>query len=94
MVVGIAVPRSTMPEVLSSGAFRTVSSAPPRPGDGLWDDTLVSSMAGEEKARDVLSLSASLGAREFPSEEEGIGISRGGLKSMKEVEHGKVRLKR
>ena len=94
MVVGIAMPCSTMPEVFSSGAFWTISSAPPWPGDGLWDDTLVSSMVGEERVRDGPSLSASLGAREFPVEEEGIGISRGGLKSIKEAEHDKVGLKR
>ena len=83
MVVGIAVPHSTTPEVLSSGAFRSVSPAPPRLGDGLWDDTSVPSMTGGEKARDGPSLSASPGAREFPFEEEEIGISREGLKSRK-----------
>ena len=94
MVVGIVVPRSTTSEVLSSGAFRTVLSASPRPGDGLWDDILVSSMVAGERARDGPSLSASPGAKEFPIKEEGIGISCGGLKSIKEVEHDKLRLKR
>ena len=50
-------------------------------------------MAGGERAREEPSLSASSGAREFLIEEEGIGISRGGLKSIKEVGHDKVRLK-
>ena len=48
-------------------------------------------MAGEERARDGPSLSASSGAKEFPVKEEGIGISRGGLKNIKEVEHDEVR---
>ena len=53
----------------------------------------MSSMAGGEKVRDGPSLSASSRAKEFPVEEEGIGISRGGLKSIKADEHDEVRLK-
>ena len=43
----------------------------------------MSSMIGGERALDGPSLSASPGAREFPVEEEGIGISREGLKRIK-----------
>ena len=46
LVMGVTVPRSATSEVLPSGVFWTASSAPPRPGEVLWDDTLVSSMAG------------------------------------------------
>ena len=55
-------------------------SAPPWPGEILWDDTSVSSMAGREKARDGPSLSASSGGREFPDEDERFGILHGGFK--------------
>ena len=80
VVMGVAVPRSAASEVLTSGTFWTSSSAPPRTGEVLWDDTLVSSMAVGDGACDGPSLSASSGAREFLDDVEVFGISRGGLK--------------
>ena len=75
VVMGVTSPGPSATKVLTSGAFSMALLAPPRPGEVLWDDTSVSSMAIGEGARDDASLSACSGGREFPDEDDAFGIS-------------------
>lgn len=72
---------SSVTEVLPSGAFSTASHAPSHPGDVLWDNTTVSSMATSAEAHGSVSLSAISGGRELPSDNGVFGSSHGRLKS-------------
>src|SRR3989337_2547916 len=79
--MGVAPPPMYLAaEVSPSGAFSAASLAPPRPGEVLRDNTSVSSAVIGEGARGGVSLSAISGGRELPSDSEGLGRSRAGLK--------------
>src|SRR3990170_3114179 len=80
VAMGVAPSMSSAAEVLSSGAFSAAWLAPPWPGEVLQDNTSVSSTVIGEGARGGVSLSAISGGRELPSDSEGLGRSRAGLK--------------
>src|SRR3990170_4866999 len=80
VAMGVSPSMSSAAKVLSSGAFSVASLAPPWPGEVLRDNTSVLSTVIGEGARGGVSLSASSGGRELPSDNDGWGRSRAGLK--------------
>ena len=72
-------------EALPSGAVSAVFRTSPWPGEVLWDNTSVSSVARGGEARGGVSLSIISGANEFPEDDDCWGRSWAELKYVNDM---------